>query len=47
MPSMREAIPLAFAVFNDFSDSFVMISQDNGFTWKSNCSLTFLSIYMK
>ena len=32
---------VAFAVFNDFSDSFVMISQDNGFTWEKQLLVDF------
>ena len=32
---------VAFAVFNDFSDSFVMISQDNGDTWEKQLLVDF------
>ena len=32
---------VAFAVFNDFSDSFVMISQDNGLTWEKQLLVDF------
>lgn len=32
---------VAFAAFNDFSDSFVMISQDNGETWEQQLLIDF------
>lgn len=32
---------VAFAVFNDFSDSFVMVSEDNGDTWTYNSLVDF------
>ena len=32
---------VAFAAFNDFSDSFVMISQDNGDTWEKHLLIDF------
>ena len=32
---------VAFAAFNDFSDSFVMISQDNGETWEKQLLVDF------
>jgi hypothetical protein len=32
---------IAFAAFNDFSDSFVMISQDNGETWEKQLLVDF------
>lgn len=32
---------VAFAAFNDFSDSFVMISQDNGETWEQQLLVDF------
>jgi hypothetical protein len=32
---------VAFAAFNDFSDSFVMISQDNGDTWEKQLLVDF------
>ena len=32
---------VAFAAFNDFSDSFVMISQDNGETWEKQLMVDF------
>ena len=32
---------VAFAAFNDFSDSFVMISQDNGETWEKELLVDF------
>jgi len=32
---------IAFAAFNDFSDSFVMISQDNGETWEKQLMVDF------
>ena len=32
---------VAFAAFNDFADSFVMISQDNGDTWEQQLLVDF------
>ena len=32
---------VAFASFNDFADSFVMISQDNGDTWEKQLLIDF------
>jgi hypothetical protein len=41
MPIYAKGDKVAFAEFNDFGDSFIMISDDNGTTWSKRILVDF------